>query len=222
MIIDLKYFEKKIFSQNGEDGITQYLLSLVGIKNKYYVEFGVENGFECNTRHLRENLGFTGLLMDGSHEKHEIGLYKEFVNAENINDLFVKYNVPNEFDVLSIDIDFNDLYVWKAIKNDYKPSIVIIEYNPEYAPPQSLVVQYDSNRYWDGTKYHGASLSALDLLSKEKGYTLVYCDNNGVNAFFVRNELLKNLPFEIKKIEDIYVHYDRHAHSNEQMIEYKP
>lgn len=222
MSIDLKYFEKKIFSQNGEDGITQYLLSQIGIKNKYYVEFGVENGEECNTRHLRENLGFTGLLMDGLQENHSIGLYKEFVNAENINDLFLKYNVPHEFDVLSIDIDFNDLYVWKAIDNKYKPNIVIIEYNAEHKPPLSLVVKYDSNRFWDGTKYHGASLSALNHIALEKGYTLIYCNDNGVNAFFVRNDLLNKLNFEIKTIDEIYVAFDRHRQTEEQMIEYKP
>lgn len=222
MSIDLKFFEKKVFSQNGEDGIIQYLLSLVGIKNRYYVEFGVESGAECNTRNLRENLQFNGLLMDGRYENHSIGLYKEIITAENINDLFVKYNVPYEFDVLSIDIDFNDLYVWKAIRDIYKPSIVVIEYNAEHAPPKSLTVKYDNTRFWDGTKYFGASLVALNHVAKEKGYTLVYCNENGVNAFFVRNDLLSKLNFPIKTVDKIFVSFDRHRETEEQMIEYLP
>lgn len=220
MSVELEFFERKVFSQNGEDGIIESLLTVIGIKNKYYVEFGVESGIECNTRHLRENLGFTGLLMDGRHEDHSIGLHKEIVNAENINDLFSKYNVPNEFDVLSIDIDFNDLYVWKAISDIYKPSIVVIEYNAEHAPPKSLTVRYDSNRFWDGTNYFGASLAALNHVAKEKGYTLVYCDRNGVNAFFVKDELLDKLIFPIKTIDEIFVHRTIHAESNEHMVEY--
>lgn len=218
---ELKTYEKKIFSQNGEDGIIGRLLNLVGIKNKYYVEFGVQNGIECNTRNLRENLGFTGLLMDGGFENLNINLHKEFVNAENINDLFKKYNVPYEFDLLSIDIDFNDLYVWKSISDMYKPSIVVIEYNSNIRPPESLVVKYDAERMWDHTKYFGASIVAINKVAKEKKYTLVYCDRVGVNSFFVKNDLLEKLDFDIKSLDEIFVYYNRHRETSEKMIEYE-
>lgn len=215
-------YEKRVFSQNYEDGITEYLLSVIPNKNKYYVEFGVEDGTQCNTRYLREYLGFNGLMMDGSNENHEIGLYKEFIRPSNINQLFEKYNVPKEFDVLCIDLDFNDLYVWKNISDEYKPSIAIIEYNPEFAPPKSVTVKCEEDRMWDFTKYSGASLAAINHIAKEKGYTLVYCDSEGVNAFFVRNEMLHYINFDIKDIYDIYVPYDRHHESADKMIEYKP
>jgi hypothetical protein len=215
-------YEKRVFSQNKEDGVIEYLLQTIGYKNKYYVEFGVENGIECNTRYIREAHGFTGLMMDGSNENHEIGLYKEFITPSNINSLFEKYNVPEEFDLLSIDIDFNDFYIWKNIDEKYKPNIVIIEYNAEHEPPKSLVVQYDDTRMWDLTKYYGGSLVAINHIAKEKGYTLVYCDSEGVNSFFVRNDLVSKLNMNIPSLNEIYVPYDRHRESNEKMIEFIP
>lgn len=83
--------EHKIYSQNGEDGIISSLLHCVGYGHKYFVEFGVEDGAECNTRYLREYAGFTGLMMDGGYENKSIGLHKELVTQENINELFEKY-----------------------------------------------------------------------------------------------------------------------------------
>ena len=89
--------EKIVFSQNGEDGILEYLFDTIGTTDKYYVEFGAQDGTQCNTRYLRERLGWSGLTMDGSHENKNIGLYKEFITSENIVQLFEKYNVPIEF-----------------------------------------------------------------------------------------------------------------------------
>lgn len=189
-MLNLNDFEKKIYSQNGEDGIISFLLDCVGRDRFFYVEFGVESGQECNTRYLREHTGFHGLMMDGGHENHGIGLYQEFVTAENINDLFKKYYVPHEFELLSIDIDGNDLWVWKAINSIYRPKIVIIEYNGHLPPPLSVTVPYEPFRQWDYSCFHGASLIALSHLAQEKGYTLVGCCQTGVNAFFVRNDLV--------------------------------
>lgn len=107
----LQKFANKIYSQNREDGVIAFLLDCVGRDQKYFVEFGVENGSECNTRYLREHAGFTGLMMDGGFENASIGLHQEFVTAANINELFKKYDVPSEFEILSIDIDGNDLWV---------------------------------------------------------------------------------------------------------------
>jgi hypothetical protein len=183
--------EKKIYSQNGEDGIIEFLLDSIGIENRYYVEFGVQDAAECNSRYLRERCHFSGLLMDGSFSNHSIHLFKEFVTKENINQLFEKYKVPCKFDLLSIDIDYNDLWVWRAIHPRYAPNIVVIEYNATFPPPISVTVPYQPDERWDGTSFFGASLSALNLVAEEKGYSLVYCENLGVNAFFVRNECLK-------------------------------
>lgn len=200
--IDLQPFEKKIFSQNGEDGVTLKILDYIGTTNKYYVEFGVEDGLECNTRVFRENFAWQGLMMDGCFENQAINLQKEFITSDNINQLFEKYNVPSEFDILSIDIDFNDFYVWNAISNKYKPRIVIIEYNASISPKHDWVVREDKNYFWDGTNYAGAGILSYRKLGNSKGYTLVYAEDNGVNLFFVRNDVLKHLKLRFKDQND--------------------
>lgn len=240
---NINLHERKIYSQNGEDGIIEFIFSKIGITNKFSVEFGVGNGFECNTVYLLERKGWKGLMMDyGADQqirwkcviqkawsnrklglidnvkkdmrflKKIIGRTKrssyferdvkiEKVTAENIQNLFQKYNVPQNFDLLSIDIDFNDYWVWKAIV-DYHPRVVVIEYNSSIPPTESRVVPYDPEAKWDGTNYFGASLLALKNLGLTKGYTLVGCDNSGVNAFFCQSELLREM-----KLNDIQALY---------------
>ncbi len=240
---DINLHEKKIYSQNGEDGILEYIFSEIGTTNKFSVEFGVGNGFECNTVYLLEKKGWDGLMMDygadqevkwkgvmrkawknrnlgfNNNIKKYIGFFKkiikrkerlihfhldikiEKVTAENIQNLLQKYNVPKDFDLLSIDIDYNDYWVWKAIV-DFHPRVLIIEYNSSISPNESKVVPYDPDAKWDGTNYFGASLLALKNLSLEKNYTLVGCDNNGINAFFCRSDLVSK--FKIQNIQDLY------------------
>jgi len=108
--------EYSVHSQNGEDGVLEAIFGRIGTTNKYYVEFGVEDGKERNTRFLEERYGWQGLLMDGGHANASINLQREFVTAENIEALFRKYRVPVEPDLLSIDLDGNDYHVWKAIE----------------------------------------------------------------------------------------------------------
>jgi hypothetical protein len=200
-IKNINNFEKRVYSQNGEDGIIEIIFDKIGTTNKYFVEFGVEDGRECNTKNLRENFGWKGLMMDGNGYNNPL-IKKEFITAENINHLFKKYNVPINFDLLSIDIDFNDYYVWRAIKK-YNPRVVLIEYNSSIPYNLSKVVKYEPLRMWDGTNYFGASIKTLYLLGKSKGYALIACDSNGSNAFFIKKELIKN-NFLNKKLKDIY------------------
>jgi len=200
-ITNLNRFERKITSQNWEDGMIHALFAILGPGKKYYVEFGVEDGRECNTAQLQKS-GWHGLLMDGGENTPESGIKKEFITAENINDLFKKYEVPQEFDLLSIDIDGNDYWVWKAIEG-YAPRVVIMEYNAciPYAP--AVTVPYKADFVWDKTDYMGASLSALVQLGTQKGYTLVATDSRGVNAFFVRTDLAQK-HFTTQTPESIY------------------
>ncbi len=240
---DINDHEKKIYSQNGEDGIIEFIFTKIGTTNKFSVEFGVGNGFECNTIYLLEKKGWKGLMMDYGADQNiqwkgvikkawynrklglianiqkdlaffkkiilrtkrsrrfQIDIKSEKVTAENIQNLFKKYNVPKNFDLLSIDIDYNDYWVWKAIA-DYSPRVVVIEYNSSILPTESKVVPYDPEAKWDGTNYFGASLLALKNLGLNKGYSLVGCDNAGVNAFFCKNELLDGI--KIKDIKDLY------------------
>ena len=190
--------DKKIYSQNGEDGIIEAIFSKIGTTNKFAVEFGIDE-YEGNTKLLKKQ-GWNCLWMDGNGDGNKIK--KEFITAENINDLFRKYNVPEEFDLLSIDIDGNDLWIWKAIEN-YKPRVVVIEYNSSISVNESKTVKYDPELTWDGSDYYGASLLALKKLGIIKGYTLIACDSNGVNAFFLRNDVIEN-KFEVRDIVDIY------------------
>lgn len=180
----LPFIERREYSQNGEDGIIHAIFAMIGTTNKYYVEFGVEDGIECNTRALFKHHGWSGLLMDGSHENLALNLHREFITAENIEQLFAKHHVPEHFDLLSIDIDGNDYWVWNAIEH-YRPRVVVIEYNAHIPPHESKTIPYDPTFQWDRTDYYGASLLALTKLGEAKGYRMIGTDRNGVNAFFV-------------------------------------
>jgi len=186
----IPFIERKEYAQNLEDGIINAIFAKIGTTNKSYVEFGVEDGIECNTRYLLKHKGWTGLLMDGAHENESLNLRSAFITAENIEELFTKYHVPPAFDLLSIDIDGNDYWVWSAIQQ-YTPRVVIIEYNACHPWHESKTIPYDAKFIWNKTDYYGATLQALVKLGKEKGYTLVAKDSYGVNAFFVQEAIAK-------------------------------
>lgn len=208
--MDLHNYEKKIFSQNGEDGIIIKLIDLLYKEENdyyYYVEFGVENGIECNTRILREKYNWKGLQMDGNNENNNINLQKEFITKENIIDLFIKYNVPKKINLLSVDIDYNDFYCLHEILKKYTCDIIICEYNSSHPPTDDKIVYYDSKFVWDKTNYFGASLLSIDKLCKKYNYSLIYCENKGVNCFLIHNDIIinKNLKFHnFGDIEKIY------------------
>lgn len=205
--VDLSEYEYKVYSQSGEDGVILAILNFIGPTKKYYVEFGASDALECNTRLLREKYGWNGLLMDGFHYKPEINLQRSFITAENINSLFEKYEVPCDLDLLSIDIDYNDFYVWHSIDPKYSPKIVVIEFNPTHLPGEDKVVIYAPNRGWDGTNYYGASISALARLGDLKGYTLVYVHKDAVNLFFIRKDILESIPYFFKDAGDVFKLY---------------
>jgi hypothetical protein len=204
-IINLEEFEEKIYSQNGEDGITMKLIELIydNPKNKIYVEFGVENGNECNTRILRENYQWQGLLMDGSYENNDINLKKEYITQHNIIDLLRKYNIPNNINLLCVDIDYNDFYILKEILSKFICDIIICEYNATHLPDEDKIVIYEANTNWDGTNYFGASLLSFKKLANLYNYSLVYCNKNGVNCFFVNNDIIKNKNLKFNNIDSI-------------------
>jgi hypothetical protein len=207
---ELNRYEGKAYSQNGEDGIIAAIFRKVGVTNKFCVEFGVGEAprgsgnellqIECNTAYLTKKRRWSFLWMDAGGCVSE-SVRMEYITAENVNELFTKYDVPKAFDLLSIDIDYNTYWVWKAIEG-FSPRVVVVEYNSFFPPTESVVVPYDPQGVWDGTNYFGASLLALTKLGAEKGYRLVACDNKGINAFFVRKDL--ELNFVSRSIEEIY------------------
>jgi hypothetical protein len=209
---DLGRFGRKVYCQNNEDGILQQILSDLNISRGYFVEFGVgppwgktfaEAGLEANCRLLREQ-GWSGLFMDSGEYPPEAAVAREHVSPFNINALLRKHAVPHDFDVLSIDIDGQDFWVWMNLLS--APRIVIIEYNASLPLERSCVVPLLADFAWDTTSWFGASLAALDKLARSRFYTLVYA--NGVNAFFVRSDLLAN--HQDFQIERLYVHKTFH------------
>ncbi|NCR26373.1 MAG: hypothetical protein GPJ20_05295 [Microcystis aeruginosa BS13-10] len=198
----LNRYEFKVFSQAGEDGIISEIFNRIGTTNKFFVEFGVGNGLENNSAYLLVK-GWQGYWIEGSDRfcqsirqsfedliaNQQLTLKNTFITGENIEDLFRKGNVPTELDLLSIDIDGNDYWVWQAITN-YRPRVVILEYNAIYPPESSWVMQYNPSHQWKYNSHMGSSLKALEKLGHQKGYKLVACSFSGVNAFFVREDLL--------------------------------
>ncbi len=202
--IDLSRYEKSICSQNGEDGVIEAIFNIIGTSSKYYVEFGANDGeWISNTKYLRKKFGWNGLLLDCDFENPSINLHKEFITAQNINDLFEKYKIPEDFDLLSIDIDYNDFHVWQALEAKYRPRLVVIEYNATHLPWEDKVVKYDPSQQWDGSNYSGASILSFYKLARKKGYSLVYAESVGVNLFFIRDDVLEGQNYRFKNINEV-------------------
>lgn len=206
---DLREAEFRVFSQFGEDGIIQYLAQRVPIENEVFVEFGVEDYSESNTRFLLVNDNWRGLVMDGGDRhlafvrrtglawRHDIDAKVAFVDRDNINGLIASAGIRGDIGLLSVDIDGNDYWVLEAI-DVVSPRILAVEYNSNFGPEAAVTVPYDpaferGRAHWSQL-YWGASLAALDGLARRKGYALVGGNSAGNNAFWVREDLLGNLP----------------------------
>lgn len=203
-ITDLSEVEFKVYSQWGEDGIIQYLINNIDIQNKFFIEFGVEDYTESNTRFLMKNNNWSGLVIDGNKEdidyikkdtlywKYDLTAVNSFITKDNINQIFIDNGVQGEIGLLSIDIDGNDYWIWKDIEF-VNPLIVICEYNSIYGKDLAVTVPYKED--FQRTKEHfsnlyfGASLKALYLLAKEKGYNFIGTTSAGNDAFFVRGDV---------------------------------
>lgn len=205
--LTLQDSEFKVYSQWGEDGVIQYLIKKIHIENKTFIEFGVENYKESNTRFLLINNNWSGLVIDGDPKNIEVikndGIYWRynlkveagFITAENIDDIFAKNGIKGEIGILSVDIDGNDYWVWNNIKS-VNPCIIVCEYNSLFGADKKVTTPYRDDfirsKAHYSQVYYGASISALNDLAERKGYSLVYGNKNGNNVFFVRNDLMKN------------------------------
>jgi len=169
------------YAQYNEEEMEDEIFDKIGTKNKFFVEIGShEKGIISNTHMLKER-GWVGHWID---QAPGIGIIKERVNAENINEILKKYNVPKDFDLFSIDIDGMDYWVWKAMT--WKPRVVIIEYNPN---KHKGVQPYDPDFRWDTDRdelTYGATKDELVKLGKKKGYELYHTNED--NLFFIKNE----------------------------------
>ena len=205
----LRDAEFSVFSQWGEDGIIQFLLRHVPIENKVFVEFGVQDYVESNTRFLAANDRWSGLVIDGSVDnverirksdffwRSDINAVCAFITRDNINDLIRSAGTSGDIGLLSVDIDGNDYWVWEAI-DVVSPRIVVVEYNSRFGAERAVTVPYDPAfaraAAHHSMIYYGASLPALAALGQRKGYALVGCNSAGNNAFFVRKDCQGALP----------------------------
>lgn len=210
--------EFKVFSQHQDDGIIQFLVDYLEIKNKTFVEFGVENYLEANTRYLLVENNWTGLILDGSKRnidfvksdqiywKHNLTAVNAFITKENINDLLKSNGFEGEIGLLHIDIDGNDYWIWETI-NVVEPIILILEYNSVFGAENTWTIPYAANFFRTNTHYsnlyYGASLASLVNLSEKRGYIFIGCNSAGNNAYFVKKEFAKNL--KEKTYQEAYV-----------------
>jgi hypothetical protein len=202
--------ERKVFSQNGEDGIIEHIFGSIGVTDQYFVEFGVENGDECNTRYIAEKLAWTGVRWDGGHDIPSRNIHKERIYPGNIIKLFEKYKVPKQFDLLSVDIDTYDLWVWRTLlKGGYRPRVVVVEFNRNFQRGCFATFPDPTGstpRVWwpIEDQVMGASLDALDLLARQYGYVLIYTDKATVNAFFIRKDVLPEGALDALEYESLH------------------
>ncbi|EKX54004.1 hypothetical protein GUITHDRAFT_61594, partial [Guillardia theta CCMP2712] len=202
-ISNLYKYENKVYSQNGEDGVLKEVFSFLGSTNKFAVEFGCEDGSEINTRMLWEEQGWRAVLLDGGHENTSLhanaSLLKCFITKENIVETLISQGVPRRFDLLSIDIDYNDFWVLDSLLNSFSPRVVIAEVNRNFESSESFTVPYDADMHWTGSRlagfphgtcYYGMSARALDNLARFHGYRMIYMFADAINAIIVRNDLL--------------------------------
>jgi len=190
------------YSEFEEDGMLLYIFSLITPINHKCVEICAGNGRQCNTANLIINHGWWGFLFDGNEKNVKAGITffsrnkdtfihpprftRAWITAENVNDLIKKSGVTGPIDMLSIDIDGMDYWVWKAI-SVIEPRVVVCETHNPIPPDKALTVPYDPEFVFESENYRGASLAAMCKLGRDKGYRLIGTHRFGFNAFFIKN-----------------------------------
>ena len=178
-------------SSGGEDGIIQRIFEIIGAENKWCVELGALDGvYDSNTLSLIQNHNWSAVLIEGepsyvqklqvryqeNKRVHAVGAFVEFEGKNSLDAILGRTPIPQNFDLLILDVDGNDYHLWKSLVH-YRPRVVIIEFNPtipndiDFVQPRDMRVQ------------QGSSLHALNRLAEEKGYKLI--TTTRVNAFFV-------------------------------------
>ncbi len=212
VIESLRDVEFRAYSQFGEDGIIDWLIHWVKPEQNSFVEFGVENYTEANTRFLLMNRNWRGLIMDGSKQhmdqirtehlywRQDLTSKEAFITKENINGLLEEEGMSGDLGLLSIDIDGNDYWVLKEITNT-RAAILCMEYNPIFGDVHEITVPYHPafsrfDLHHSGLCF-GSSIQALIREAKAKGYEFVGTCSNGINAFFVREDLFDRVDSRI-------------------------
>lgn len=213
-------------SQFDEDGILLYIFGIIGTTNCVAVEICAGDGIQCNTANLIINHGWHGFLFDGNEDLVKKGrtfydqhpdtflqppvFTKAWITAENVNQLLMEAGVTGEVDLLSLDMDGMDYWVWEKIES-IKPRVMVCETLNVVPPELSLTVPYDSKFQMTQPDFHGVSLAAMAKLARAKGYRLVGTHRYGFNAFFVRNDVGENLLPEVTVESCVQDSYSRQA-----------
>lgn len=195
----------KAYSQNDEDGIVQEIFQRIGIANRTFIEIGVGNGIENNTLYWLKQK-WRGAWIEGATDnatfirqafaqpiaRGDLHFQQALVSTENVNQLVAATGYAGrEIDLLGIDIDGNDYYLFEAL-DCVDARLVVIEYNARFPPPVRWRIPYRADFAWDGSDWFGASLQTMNDLFGRRGYDLVACNITGSNAFFVRTDLIGN------------------------------
>jgi len=195
-------FGFKVYSQSDEDGILEEIFKRIGISQKKFIELGVQDGKECNTTYLLK-CGWSGLWVDMSTDENKLRLdfrnyikenlnfKKERITKKNVNQIIYGFYSDNdEIDLLSIDLGINTYHILSEIK--VNPRVIVTEYNAKLRDKIEWIADYDEKKQWSGDDNFGASLNSFKIMLEKKGYYLVCCNIIGVNAFFVRKDLINS------------------------------
>lgn len=207
---DIREAEFSVYSQWGEDGIIQWLVSHAAADIDTFVEIGVQDYTECNTRFLMCNDNWSGVIIDsgtahaqtlerdGLRWRYTIEAVSAWVTRDNVGGLIADAGFAGDIGLLSVDIDGNDYHVLEHALTDISPRIIVVEYNSAFGPDRALTIPYrkdfDRTRAHPSYLYFGASLAAFDRLLRAKGYSLCGSNKAGNNAFFVRGDVAGDLP----------------------------
>jgi len=237
-IKNLNELDYKVFSQNGEDGIIDYLLYNLKIENPKFIEIGVEDYNEANTRFLFETTNGKGLIIDcidGFEEKvkkniilwkGDLKIFKEFITSKNIINVLEKFDFLKKIDLFSLDVDGIDYWIIKNLPAKFS-KVVVLEYNSNFGPDLEITVP--NIEKFNRTKYHysnlcfGASIKALVKLMKSKGFTFVGTNKSCVNAFFVVDDELDKINIDLPNYENLTKYTNsniRESRSNDGDLNY--
>ena len=219
-IKDIDQTNYKVFSQNGEDGIIQYLIKTLKLNHIKFVEIGTEDYSESNTRYIFQTMRCDGLIIDPLKNletivrknipefwKNKLTILNKFVTPENINSLLDNNNFQNNIDLFSLDIDGIDYWIIKKLKKNIS-KIFVAEYNPYFGPDLEITVPNINN--FNRTSYHysnlcwGVSLKSLIKIMIEKNYTFVGSNDLRNNAFFVSNDHIDKIKIKKLNLENLF------------------
>ena len=193
------------FSQAHEECYINHILKNIPSKNKFILELGAWDGYHLsNTRWFIDDLGYDALLIDGDNHGNE-AVHEHFITKENITNLLSIYKCPKDFDFLCIDLDGNDIYILDEILEKYSPSLIVAEFNPIFQPDESKAIEYNPNHQWENDNYYGFSFLAGIKMAEKHDYTCIF-QNDNLNMYFLENQLLEGLTFQIPTYTQTHYH----------------